>query len=747
MFKKLCATIIAAVCMQLSTSAVEAKTTKVLDLTLDRADIVEKDRKSSSSSSCSRGPRGKRGKRGKRGSTGPEGSSGPKGCVGNNGPQGPQGPQGPKGDAGAMGPIGPMGPQGPQGPQGHHGKDGERGHEGKKGCRGERGKTGRHGHDGKDGRDGRNGKNGKDATDINPLCCDIFVDGSTPLPDHQQTGSIAAPFSSIQKAVDKARFVFCASCKNCRTINILITAGCYNLGDSENDAVISIVGPTKINLIGLGPVTLGGFTGCACQPEGDDAPVSINWAPSVCNIESGVRPTLTITTMNTIADSITPYQSYSNKFRIGGSINVVASACGNDSCSTSTHTSYSSSTTTNGVHYRHHVSDRVSISSRGSMSRKHSSTRKASNSKFSARQKSKDNTSYGGKSISRRHKGKRVLFTDSGSIYASKSNVSVSESADSGHLSRSSASWHRTRHGSTSSSHSSTSTSYTVSSRPSGVEPHGSTPVIVYGKGTKKDHHKKAKSKRAHHKKVKGKKRVKKGIFDLFKKGTAPEVSEVIFEEQNDPGESPGPCLANQCDLCCGSQVQSCLPAELHLNGEVFGDLNVSGIAMLYLYKSRIHGYVAAPNADIVVAERTRFDNTVTIHYYGYIAGCEILNGITVTDINLWDYLALENCTKDFGAACNSLFLTGFFNCFFCGNFTGQADACFSYDPVTGCSFVNNSGVLVGGVMACPLVSYCSNVTTCPPTVTTCTPSAVSGGAACPDVGVTAAAMMACPAP
>ncbi|MCE5293240.1 MAG: collagen-like protein [Chlamydiales bacterium] len=743
MIRQFCTATFMAACLQLCASTVGAANANLLDFSLDSPGLVSKDK----GSDHNRGPRGRRGKCGCRGLQGLQGLQGIQGiqgipgAQGAQGPQGDTGPQGPQGEQcipgpkGQKGDTGAQGAQGPQGPQGERGHRGERGHCGERGPRGEKGEAGRNGRDGKDGK----------ASDVNPLCCDIFVDTCTQLSAHDQTGSISAPFASIQRAVDKARFVNCTSCKNCRTINILIAAGCYNLGDSDEDSVISIAGPTKINLIGLGPVSLGDFSSCACQPEGDDSRVSINWAPTVCDVNSGVRPTLTITTLNTLADAITPYQSYANKFRISGSVNITASACGDDSCSASYETSDSSSHSSDGVHYRHHSSDGVRIHSDGDMTKWHSSTNKASNSSWEFKGKSSDVTRHGESSTRRKHSATDVLYTDSGSIWAVHDSVKQHVGKDRGHQHESETRYHRNSSGSSSSSHSSDTKNFDRGDYPSGFS---SSVAYVNGKkvnGTmqqasvknavvknekadkkakahKKDNGKKKNAKVKFAKagaKVKGKKKVTKGFMDFLGLGKK-QVNEAAIVGPLDPAL----CFANDCDLCTASQViyqgATCLPAELHLNAEVYGDLNVNGVAMLYLYKTRIHSNVFAPNSDLVVAERTRFDNSVNVHYYGYISACEILGDVTVTGTNLWDY---SNGVEGVGPQCNSLFLTGFFNTFFCGNFIGPVGSYFQYDPVTGCSFVNNGGTVTGATVA-PLVSYCFDPATCPPTVTSCTPGA-----------------------
>ena len=744
MLKRFCTLTFLAACMQLCTRTVDADNANqgnLFDFSLDRSDLIQKSKKqghrgSISNDSSERGKRGCRGPRGPRGLQGLQGIQGIPGVQGMQGPQGDVGPQGPQGDQG------PQGPKGEHGEHGKHGEHGERGCRGEKGERGCRGKTGKDGRDGKDGCNGKDGLNGKDGVSpiVNPLCCDIFVDGCTQVPAHDQTGSIGSPFSTIQRAVDKAKFADCTSCKNCRTINILIAAGCYNLGDDDDQSTINISGATKVNLIGLGPVSLGDFSACACQPEGDDARVSIVWSPTVCDVTSGIRPTLTITTLNTIADSITPYQSYANKFRISGDVMVTANACGNDSCSASTHTSHSSSTTTNGVHYKHHSSGGVRLHSDGNMTRYHSSTNRASNSDFSQKNHSSDETKHRGSSTKKHHSGSSLFFTDSGSTWASDSSVNVHLGKDSGTMHVSENSLYRNKSGSEKYGHKSDTTHFSRSNLPSGM--HGSSSNRVAGKV--KNHqkygtHKKAKDKKANVKakkvknvdaKVKGKKNVKKGFLDFLKGSKMKEGVEISSAQQ--PQAQDPACTFNCCDFCDASQVHpcttcDCLPGELHLNAEVFGNLSVTGVAMLYIYKSRIHGYVNAQMSDLVVAERTRFDKTVNINYYGFVSYCEILDGVSLSGTSLWDY---ANGVAPGGPQCNSVYLVGFFNTFFCGDFCGPTGSEFIYDPVTGCSFVNNGGTLCPTATAAPLVTYC--FTPCvvggpSGTVTSCTP----GGTPC----------------
>src|SRR5262249_45004224 len=156
--------------------------------------------------------------------------------------------------------------------------------------------------------------------------------------------------------------------------------------------------------------------------------------------------------------------------------------------------------------------------------------------------------------------------------------------------------------------------------------------------------------------------------------------------------DCPGACQV--ADLCC---TQGCLPAELSFNGELFGDLAVTGEAMLYFNRARIHGFVAAPNSDIVVAERTRFDELVTINFYGTIITSEFLNGITLTGCAL-----LDPC-------CISVFLQGFFTTFITGPVTGTTtNECFDT------TFCGNSILLIDlttvSAVECQLSADCTTI-------------------------------------
>lgn len=113
--------------------------------------------------------------------------------------------------------------------------------------------------------------------------------------------------------------------------------------------------------------------------------------------------------------------------------------------------------------------------------------------------------------------------------------------------------------------------------------------------------------------------------------------------------------------MCCvEGEEPVCIPAELHLNAEVFGNVNVDGVAMLYFYKARIHGDVNAGDSDLVVSERTRFDGQVEINFYGTVMGSEFLNGIIFTGCQLYD------------PCCISIRLQGFFTTYISGVLSGN---------------------------------------------------------------------------
>jgi hypothetical protein len=142
----------------------------------------------------------------------------------------------------------------------------------------------------------------------------------------------------------------------------------------------------------------------------------------------------------------------------------------------------------------------------------------------------------------------------------------------------------------------------------------------------------------------------------------------------------PPECLVN--DLCC--LPDCCLPAEVHLNAEVFGEFCAEGRFMLYFYKSRIHGIVWAECSDLVVSERTRYDSAVFIHFYGTIIGSEFLLGISLSGCELYDQ------------CCISVLLKGFFNTFVHGALIGPpgGPCCpdFLFDGVTNYYFCTNGG-------------------------------------------------------
>jgi len=143
-------------------------------------------------------------------------------------------------------------------------------------------------------------------------------------------------------------------------------------------------------------------------------------------------------------------------------------------------------------------------------------------------------------------------------------------------------------------------------------------------------------------------------------------------------------------DLCC--LPDCCLPAEVHLNAEVFGEFCAEGRFMLYFYKSRVHGIVWAECSDLVVSERTRFDSAVFIHFYGTIMGSEFLCGVCVSACELYD------------ECCISVLLKGFFNTYINGSIKGPSDeSCcpdFLFDGVTNYYFCNNGGTVTDACIA-----------------------------------------------
>jgi hypothetical protein len=382
-------------------------------------------------------------------------------------------------------------------------------------------------------------------------------------------------------------------------------------------------------LIALGPVTIGCASGCACQQAACNRPVGIIWIPAGGTCQGGIRPTLTISSLNTLAESITPYQSYSNKFRITGNVTVVNKNCCNpddpicaeevithcsdsysDSDGSSSHSSSYSETNRYGAgvtdeHRKHH---------------RHKKDSSASGSRSSSTQVHRVNEG----DTDWKHKSKTKIRKKNGARYSASS-------SDRGHRG---ALEERVHH---SSSWSKRSSSGSSTSSSSSYVAHRAIELQCPDECT-----------------------MCQGVDDQ--------------------------CCCIRCetvDLCC---TGGCLPAELHINGEVFGTVDVTGRAMLYFHKARVHGPVAAPESDLVVAERTRFDETVGVNFYGTVMGSEFANGIT-----FYGNALLDGC-------CVSVRLQGFMDTFINGNITGLSGNTthFFYDGVTGYWVVVNCSCLAG---------------------------------------------------
>lgn len=126
---------------------------------------------------------------------------------------------------------------------------------------------------------------------------------------------------------------------------------------------------------------------------------------------------------------------------------------------------------------------------------------------------------------------------------------------------------------------------------------------------------------------------------------------------------------------------------------------------MLYFYKSRIHGQVQACDSDMVVAERTRFDGPINVHYYGTVLNSEIMSGMSVTGTSLYD-----------SPNCNGVFLRGFMNSFICGNLCGPCGAQFWLDGVSNWYFCDfNFGSVSGGACLFIIESTRAEQQTCYP--------------------------------
>lgn len=215
------------------------------------------------------------------------------------------------------------GDKGDKGEKGEQGLQGERGHKGDRGLPGERGPKGERGPQGERGPAGLNAE----SVEIAALSNDLFVDALTAVSTNDQVGSVAKPFKTIQQAVDHVQRVSEEqNVSECRAFQILIAAGSYAADDQSHDIEISSRHPLRVALIGLGPVTIGAIQDG--QESSVLVPVNIRWNVPTA---SAISSSLTVASMNPVAESVTSLQSRANGFRISGSV-IVTSA--DTSCST-----------------------------------------------------------------------------------------------------------------------------------------------------------------------------------------------------------------------------------------------------------------------------------------------------------------------------------------------------------------------------------------------------------------------------
>jgi hypothetical protein len=196
------------------------------------------------------GPTGPQGIQGAQGNTGPTGPLGPTGPIGDTGPQGASGPQGIQGDIGSTGPEGPQGPQGNEGNQGNTGPTGPLGPTGPIGDTGPQGDPGPIGPTGFTGPQGDTGPTGPtgDLPAFRPTY-DYWV---APNGNDSNSGSIYAPFATIQQAINVCETLYNSGTTNLKVIGIF--AGFYDLS-----AVPLIISRPNISLQGEGVNASGDF--------------------------------------------------------------------------------------------------------------------------------------------------------------------------------------------------------------------------------------------------------------------------------------------------------------------------------------------------------------------------------------------------------------------------------------------------------------------------------------------------------
>ena len=159
------------------------------------------------------------------------------------------------------------------------------------------------------GHDGRQGH-------IHHLTSDIFVDGSTKTPFHKQNGSIAYPYSSIQRAIDTI-----PAAKNAKEMHrvyyVFVAAGTYKENLKINAS------NKRIGIIAMGGVALGKMTGLSWTPAAGDHLKNIDITFSATtDFGTNIRDGVVISAINSASTPAVTFDRYTDKMHISGHVNI-----------------------------------------------------------------------------------------------------------------------------------------------------------------------------------------------------------------------------------------------------------------------------------------------------------------------------------------------------------------------------------------------------------------------------------------
>jgi hypothetical protein len=142
----------------------------------------------------------------------------------------------------------------------------------------------------------------------------LFVDGGTSVGVTEQEGSLLAPFSTIQAALDVIPTATNAA-ESRRVFGVVITPGDY-----DEDLSLDIAGK-RVLLLSWGPWGLGTFDTADWAPSGTRRNITISGAAATID---GIRTAFGIATLPEIGQRYTTHQSYFTGARISGQILITA---------------------------------------------------------------------------------------------------------------------------------------------------------------------------------------------------------------------------------------------------------------------------------------------------------------------------------------------------------------------------------------------------------------------------------------